>query len=275
MSKFHYLRRPEVAISANLDLQQLNSDAVNDLATLFQLYYSLEFAIGQVLSDGNENYYPNASFSVLRFMAKMRLIQQMCGAGRRFLDVGCGLGNKVWIAQAIGFDAYGIEINHKYAEIAGECVGTKRIFCQDGTTFSGYAHYDVIYFYNPMPSDELETAIFTNAKKGAIIYHAIGLQSRPNRAFVRVSPRVMQLTDEAPRHCLAQPTTDHIAETSVGSSISIVADSLDNGIPSDEHCRFQEYPGVEHLRLDDFAELLQKRSRLIGDENSRGKSQML
>lgn len=50
-----------------------------------------------------------------------------------------------------------------------------------------------------MPSDELENAIIMNAKKDAIIYHAIELQSRPNRASVRLSPRVMRLTDESTR----------------------------------------------------------------------------
>jgi SAM-dependent methyltransferase len=201
MSKFDFFRRLEVAKNVEFDLQQLKELDTNDLAVLFQLYYSLEFAIGQVFADSDDRYYPNASFSVLKFMAKLRFIQRICGAGSRFLDVGCGLGNKVWLAQTIGFDAYGIEINQNYADIAGECVGKNRIFCHDGITFPDYDQYDVIYFYNPMPSDELETAIITNAKKDAIIYHAIELRSPPNRASVRLSPRVMRLTDEGTRRC--------------------------------------------------------------------------
>lgn len=203
MSKFHHFRDLEVASNVASDLQQLKELAIDDLTVLFQLYYSLEFAIGQVFADGDDRYYPNASFSVLKFMAKLRLIQRICGVGSRFLDVGCGLGNKVWLAQTIGFDAHGIEINQRYADIAGECVGTNRIVCHDGITFPDYDQYDVIYFYNPMPSDELETAIITNAKKDAIIYHAIELRSPPNRASVRLSPRVMRLTDEGTRRCQA------------------------------------------------------------------------
>lgn len=202
MSKFHFLRHSEVTKNVDLDLQELKDGSDDDLALLCRLYYSLEFAIGQVFADGNDGCYPNASFSVFSFIKKLRLILQMCGPGARFLDVGCGSGNKVWLAQAMGFDAYGLEINQQYAEIAGQCVGTKRIFWQDGITFPDYGQYDVIYFYNPMPSHVLETAIVTNARKGAIIYHAIGLQMPPTRAFVRLSPRVMLLTEDAPATCL-------------------------------------------------------------------------
>src|SRR5690606_17323835 len=143
--------------------------------------------------------YPNASFSVLRFIEELRSIQQIDGVGARFLDVGCGLGNKVWIAQVLGFDAYGLEINQRYVDIARDYIGARRIICHDGTTFQDYSQYDVIYFYNPMPSMELETAIVSKAKKGAIIFHAIGLRTRPNRIFNRLTPNVMQLTDEAPK----------------------------------------------------------------------------
>jgi SAM-dependent methyltransferase len=247
MNKFHVLRNSEVATNANFDLQQLKESGDSDVAVLLRLYYSLEFAIRQVFADGDESCYPNASFSVLRFMAKLRLIQRLCGTSLRFLDVGCGLGNKVWIAQTLGFEAYGLEINPKYAEIAGECVGTNRILCHDGVTFPDYGDYDVIYFYNPMPSSELEAAILANARKGAIIYHAIGLQKQPSRAFVRLTPRVMQLTDECPKHHRTQ---------FLGVRGLVDVDLSDSRPTMDELRGLQEYPCSEHLRLDDFAAFL-------------------
>lgn len=183
-------------MNADLDLRQLGEATVDDLAVLFRLYYSLEFALGQVFADSDDRCYPNASFSILKFVQKLRLIQRISVDSSRFLDVGCGMGSKVWIAQSLGFDAYGLEINQTYADIAGECVGPDRIFCRDGIQFPDYDKYDVIYFYNPMPSDELENAIIKNAKRGAIIYHAIDLHTQPNRSYVRLSPRVIHLTDE-------------------------------------------------------------------------------
>ena len=154
--------------------------------------------MGQALSDGNFNYHPNASFSVLKFVSILRLIKKSCGPSLRFLDVGCGFGGKVWIAEALGFDSMGLEINPKYARIASECAGSDRILCTDALNFKDYSSFDVIYFYNPMPSDELELAIIQGAKKDAIIYHAIDLQAQPVRAFSRLSPRVLRLTDYAP-----------------------------------------------------------------------------
>jgi len=196
MRKYRSFRHSEVARNVHFDLDRLEKSGHEDLTVLLQLYYSLEFAMGQVFSDGDLNYHPNASFSVLKFIANLRLIKRRCREGCRFLDVGCGLGNKVWIAQSLGFDAYGLEINAKYAEIASECVGADRIFCHDGITFQGYEDYDVIYFYNPMPTDELESAILERAKKGAIIYHAIDLLTPTSRTFSRLSPRVLRLTDK-------------------------------------------------------------------------------
>ncbi len=151
--------------------------------------------MGQALSDGDHNYHPNASFSVLKFISILRSIKKRCSPSPRFLDVGCGLGGKVWIAEALGFDPCGVEINPNYARVASECVGADRIFCTDAIGFNDYGSYDVIYFYNPMPTDEIETAILQKAKKGAIIYHAIDLQAQPVRAFSRISQRVMRLTD--------------------------------------------------------------------------------
>jgi protein-L-isoaspartate O-methyltransferase len=207
MAKFDYLLHQEVAKNVAIDLSEVKESDAKNLAVLFRLYYTLEFAIGQVHADNNNNYYPNASFSLLRFLARLRSIQKLCGPGSSFLDVGCGLGNKVWIAQELGFDAYGIELNKKYAEIACAYVGPGRVLCQDGVTYPDYSKYDVIYFYNPMPSGELETAILNGARDGAIIYHAIQLQTKPSRSFVRLSRRVVRITDKAAARRREKPRT--------------------------------------------------------------------
>jgi uncharacterized UPF0146 family protein len=197
MRKFASFRDSEVARNVHADLERLKKTGHEDFAILFQLYYTLEFAMGQALSDGDHQFHPNASFSLLKFITNLRLIRRRYKETPRFLDVGCGFGSKVWIAQMLGFDAYGVEINPKYAAVASECVGAHRIFCQDAVCFTSYDKYEVIYFYNPMPTAELESAILKIAKKGTVIYHATDLQSDPTRAFSRLSQRVMRLTDAA------------------------------------------------------------------------------
>jgi SAM-dependent methyltransferase len=197
MSKYHQLRSQEISQNVACDLAQLKKPDVGDLARFCHLYYSLEFAIGQVLSDEDTSYYPNASFSILRFIATLKRIQNLCGVGARFLDVGCGLGNKVWIAQEFGFDAHGIEVNEKYVEIARNLVGPHRVLCHDATTYADYGKFDVIYFFNPMPSGALEAAVLGGARQGALIFHATTLQSSPTREHCRVSKHLLYVTGSA------------------------------------------------------------------------------
>jgi hypothetical protein len=195
MLKFNHLRSREISQNVAYDQSHLEEPDIGDLARFCRLYYSLEFAIGQVLSDEDTSYYPNASFSILRFVATLKRVQKLCGKGASFLDVGCGLGNKVWIAKELGFDAHGIEVNEKYVEIARNLVGPQRIRCLDATTYTDYGEYDVIYFFNPMPSGVLEAAVLGGARQGALIFHATTLQSPPSRNHRRLSNRLFYLTE--------------------------------------------------------------------------------
>lgn len=203
MSKFSYYRHSEVDRNVELDLEALYKFGTGDMEIFLRRYYELEFAAGQVFADADENCYPNASFSVLQFIANLRLIKNRCSQDARFLDVGCGLGSKVGIAQSLGFDAYGLEINPQYAAIASEQVGPNRILCTDAVGFREYGNFDVIYFYNPMVSGEIEQAIMANAKLGAIVYHAITLHSKPRRKHSRLTSRVLRFTDSAPNESVA------------------------------------------------------------------------
>jgi len=71
-----------------------------------------------------------------------------------FLDIGCGIGNVVRLAEVIGFSAYGLEYNKKIYEVA------KRFVCVPNAikkgnmlTFKGYHKYDVLYYYQPICSN--------------------------------------------------------------------------------------------------------------------------
>lgn len=156
-----------------------------------------------MFADSDQSCYPNASFSVLQFVAQLRLIKNWCGQSPRFLDVGCGLGSKVGIALSLGFDAYGLEINPYYAEVACGQIGRDRVLCTDALGFHDYGKFDVVYFYNPMVSDQLEEVIMSNVNSGAIVYHAIKLHRQPKREFTRLTPCVLRLTDQARNECRA------------------------------------------------------------------------
>jgi SAM-dependent methyltransferase len=103
----------------------------------------------------------------------------------KFLDVGCGLGQKVYLASRMGFQAEGIELRPRYVRranrlmkqftdkrfIAGEVVPV--IKTANAITFKEYDKYDVIYFYCPSPNPDvekqIELAIAKRARVGAVV----------------------------------------------------------------------------------------------------------
>lgn len=105
----------------------------------------------------------------------------------KFIDVGCGVGQKVYLAaRHLGFDAEGIEMRKEHVKIANEalekfCRKTRRygevaptkVFEGNAITFEKYSDYDIIYFYCPShePATEakIEWAIAKGAKVGAYV----------------------------------------------------------------------------------------------------------
>jgi len=100
---------------------------------------------------------------------------------KKFIDVGCGVGQKVYLAKAmLGLDAYGLELRPQHAQKARELLSqftasdySSKIFTANAITFDGYAEFDYIYFYTPSPNREvqaqIETAVAKGAKIGAIV----------------------------------------------------------------------------------------------------------
>lgn len=102
-----------------------------------------------------------------------------------FIDVGCGIGSKVVLANALSFRAHGIEITRRYVTIARKVVAKGQMGCVythginepqiiQGNAFKhNYKPYDVIYFYCPMVDWQkqrvLEEHIVKTAKSGAYI----------------------------------------------------------------------------------------------------------
>lgn len=97
----------------------------------------------------------------------------------KFLDVGCGVGEKVFTADKVfGFDSYGLELREPLVNSARKLLDghlfnvDKRIIQGNAITFN-YKNFDVIYFYCPIADAqleiELEKQIAKTAKVGAIV----------------------------------------------------------------------------------------------------------
>lgn len=82
-----------------------------------------------------------------------------------FLDIGCGIGNIVLLANEIGFDAYGLEYNSKIYNIAKRIISSHHIFKGNMTSFKDYGKYDILYYYLPMADGEAMTKFATKLAK--------------------------------------------------------------------------------------------------------------
>lgn len=115
-----------------------------------------------------------------------KVINGSYGTSRRvkFVDVGCGIGSKLILANdlSLGVDLVGIEIETSYAEVARKLVPSADIRCQDAMTVD-YSEFDVIYFYCPFrdlkKERALEEHIVNTAKSGAYILANAGVSLLP------------------------------------------------------------------------------------------------
>jgi len=112
----------------------------------------------------------------------------------KFLDVGCGVGQKVYMAQRLfeHIEAFGLELRPEHVQIARETLTKymmnhrnscelsfkdENIIQDNAITFNRYSEFDIIYFYCPSSDDkteiELERSIARGAKVGAVVVGAL------------------------------------------------------------------------------------------------------
>lgn len=104
--------------------------------------------------------------------------------GRRFLDVGCGIGTKLAAAFFLGWgDLTGIELRPSYAATARLVCPEASIVVEDAFACTGYGAFDVIYMYRPCiedaDQDRLEEWIIAQLRPGTTLFW-------PQRGGVRV-----------------------------------------------------------------------------------------
>ncbi len=96
----------------------------------------------------------------------------------KFLDCGCGIGNIILLASAVGgYNSTGLEYEAEVCEVArilvSEYSGYSKIIQQDIVTFEHYADYDVIYYFQPIIRHEkmerFVRRVRDDAKVGAVI----------------------------------------------------------------------------------------------------------
>jgi hypothetical protein len=90
-----------------------------------------------------------------------------------FIDVGCGIGNIMLIAEQYSFDAYGIEKDAYPYQLATRLIDEEHVWQRDIWEFDDYHRFDVIYYFRPLPDagpqTKFELMIEDKIKKGGIL----------------------------------------------------------------------------------------------------------
>lgn len=120
--------------------------------------------------------YPSTDF--LRYaMAARRICLAMDKHAPAFLDVGCGIGLKVFQAAELFTQADGLEYEPAHAAM-GQAMMQRggwpdvRIFHADALTFEHYGNYDVLYVYKPMYGaalEQMEARLIGQARPGTLL----------------------------------------------------------------------------------------------------------
>lgn len=190
---------------------------------LIQLVNQLELQVFEPLYDQqhvDSGHWDYVAYDIDNFLNHMEEAYELLGSheGKKFIDVGCGVGTKVHLASMY-FDSYGIELHKPYVKAARKLNRpkkffkygryevqdkTQRIFEQDALTFD-YSTYDVIYFFRPMNDDDmqkrLERRIYRQAKPGAIIVPIFRIGEVPqNVRHIRTPSKEIYVKTRNRRH---------------------------------------------------------------------------
>lgn len=146
--------------------------------------------------------YPFVAMDTRQIFAQLRFAGGFLGLDReeppppmpRFLDVGCGIGNVLLIAEQFGFEVYGIEKDEYSFPIAAKLIGEDRVAQADIWAYAGYNEYEVIYYYRPFSGRaqqlRFEKLIEDSMKTGALLIanHKNSDAIDGDRRFERLSP---------------------------------------------------------------------------------------
>ncbi|PIE59986.1 MAG: SAM-dependent methyltransferase [Desulfobulbus propionicus] len=109
-----------------------------------------------------------------------------------FIDIGCGIGNILLLAEMMEFSVYGIEKDKASLSIARSLVGDGCVSQEDIWEFNQLGAYDVVYYFRPFCTEEMqvkfEHLIEEQLKQGGIL-----IANRKMDASIDTDPRFCRL----------------------------------------------------------------------------------
>lgn len=113
----------------------------------------------------------------------------------RFLDCGCGIGNIMMAATAVGgYEVHGIEYEEATYKVAQDLLSDdSNIIMGDITTFDNYYYYDVIYYFAPIKCPDkrrrFNEKLANDIRIGSVIISYGGSNYLPHDERFRTLPK--------------------------------------------------------------------------------------
>jgi SAM-dependent methyltransferase len=148
----------ELTISP-LDLQD-ERDILFGIINRFTGYFTRDSQRESQNDAGTE--YPFVPMDPRQVYAQVKLVrdylseQETVSEPYRFIDIGCGIGNVLLVAEQMDFDVWGIEKDEFPFKVAAKLIGSRRVSQTDIWQYDEYATFKVIYYFRPFHDGDLQ-----------------------------------------------------------------------------------------------------------------------
>ncbi len=101
--------------------------------------------------------YPFVPMDTRQAYDQIKIAQGLVSAPQStFIDVGCGIGNVLLMAELMDFQVYGIEKDEYPFKIARKLMGKELVSSADIWQFDRFDQFDVIYYFRPFSEKTLQ-----------------------------------------------------------------------------------------------------------------------
>lgn len=167
-----------ISAQERLMKQQARRDAFSHPDSIAAISEVLERLEAQITPRGpveDEQWYGWIPFPLDQFIEGMRICRQQLGPGwHRFLDIGSGIGTKLALADALGFESFGIERWKPYVDVSDRCFPHCPVIVSEANYPNEYDRFDVVFLYGCATSsaehERLNRVITGQMKSGALFF---------------------------------------------------------------------------------------------------------
>ena len=117
--------------------------------------------------------------------------------GLKFIDIGCGIGNVMLLAELMDFAVYGIEKDEVPFQTAVKLMGEELVAQDDIWQFERFGDFDLIYYFRPFAAKELQLR-FEKMVEDALRPGGILIANRKMDNGIDDDPRFRRLTERWP-----------------------------------------------------------------------------